>query len=75
MKVLLILKNDKGPRPGIVVAVCPKTFSDRVVPLLEKNKGQEAFNLLKRESIPESYIPAGDWFKKYVPTLFEGGTN
>jgi hypothetical protein len=75
MRVLLIFKSVSQPGVGIRVVDCPKLLSECVVSLLEKNKGKEAFELLKRQATQEALVPSGYQFEKYTPALNESDMN
>ena len=71
MRVLLILHSDKNPGAGIVVSVEPKLLWEKVLNLLEGNKGKEAFDLLKKKAIPVEYIEPGQKLEEQLVTLVE----
>ena len=71
MRFLLVLHSEKDPGSGCVVVVPTKSLADKVNFLLEKNKSREAFNLLMKKGVPESYVPAGQRVDEYFTTLVE----
>ncbi|MDE2028276.1 MAG: hypothetical protein KGJ11_07020 [Candidatus Omnitrophica bacterium] len=75
MRVLLVFKDCCKPGVGIRVVDCPKLLSECVVSLLERNKGREAFELLKKQATQGTYAPAGYKLEGYVPTLNEAYMN
>lgn len=63
MNALLVMDNDNAPRGGanlrVLVTVTEKQLKDRVIFLLEENRGKEAFNLLKSRAEVKAYLPRG----------------
>lgn len=75
MRVLLVFKDCCQPGVGIRVVDCPKLLSECVVSLLERNKGREAFELLKKHAAQGACVPSGYQLESYVPTLNEADMN
>lgn len=59
MNVLLVLDNDNVTNLRVLVTVSEKQLKDRVISLLEENRGKEAFNLLKSKAEVKAYLPRG----------------
>jgi len=60
MKVLLILNHEKNGGLRIIVNVHTSPLRKKVVSLLEKNKGREAFDLLVKKAEVEHYLVPGE---------------
>jgi hypothetical protein len=58
MRALLILSERNG-NAKIIVNIKEKMVINRVVSLLEDNRGREAFDLLKKRAEVESFLPPG----------------
>lgn len=59
MNALLILENDNVTNLRILVTVTEKQLKQRVISLLEENRGKEAFDLLKTKAEVKAYLPRG----------------
>ena len=59
MNALLILDNDNVTNLRVLVTVSEKKLKERVISLLEQNRGKEAFNLLKSRAEVKAYLPRG----------------
>lgn len=72
MNALLILNNDKVENLRVIVCLEQKTLKERVISLLEEDRGKEAFEILKTKAEFREYLPRGHkpHFKPEV-TLFE----
>ena len=59
MNALLILDDDNVTNLRILVTVRDKQLKDRVISLLEENRGKEAFDLLKTKAEVKAHLPKG----------------
>lgn len=59
MNVLLVLDNENAANLRILVTVSEKRLQNRIIALLEENRGKEAFNLLKSRAQVKAYLPRG----------------
>ena len=59
MYVLLILKNNGNGELRVMVHVHDQRLKERIIGLLEKNRGREALHLLKTKAEVEDYLPSG----------------
>lgn len=59
MNALLILDNENVSNLRVLVTVKEKQLKDRVITLLEENRGKEAFNLLRSKAEVAAYLPRG----------------
>lgn len=59
MNALLILDNENVTNLRVLVTVKEKQLKDRVITLLEENRGKEAFNLLRSKAEVTAYLPRG----------------
>ena len=59
MNALLVLDNDNVTNLRVLVTVTEKQLKDRVIFLLEENRGKEAFSLLKSRAEVKAYLPRG----------------
>ena len=69
MKVLLMIKNNKGPCGGVIVSSKAKALKSRVSHLIEHNRKKEAFDLLIKRAVPEEYLPPGSEYDRSILTL------
>ena len=59
MKVLLIVNQSRQNELRILVSLNNNILKQKVIMLMEENKGKEAFNLLKSKAEIEAYFPTG----------------
>lgn len=59
MIALLVLDNDNVTNLRVLVTLNKKEHKEKVISLLERNCGKEAFDLLKSKAEVKSYIPHG----------------
>lgn len=59
MNVLLVLNIDKVTTLRVLVTVTEKKLKEKVISLLQKNRGKEAFDLLKSKAEVRAYLPKG----------------
>lgn len=59
MNALPVLDNDNVTNLRVLVTVTEKQLKDRVISLLEENRGKEAFSLLKSKAEVKAYLPRG----------------
>ena len=59
MHALLILKNDGNGEIRVMVHVHDQRLKERIITLLEKNRGREALYLLKAKAQVDDYLPSG----------------
>lgn len=59
MNVLLVLDNENAANLRILVTVSEKRLQNRIIALLEENRGKEAFNILKSRAQVKAYLPRG----------------
>ncbi|MBF0122778.1 MAG: hypothetical protein HQL21_05150 [Candidatus Omnitrophica bacterium] len=58
MRVLLVL-NETGNGLRVMVKIREGRMKERVISLLEENRGREAFQVLKAKAEVEEYLPLG----------------
>ena len=59
MNAILILENDTASNLRILVSITQKKLEKQVISLLDKNRGREAFDLLKSKAEVRAYLPKG----------------
>ncbi|MBI4310001.1 MAG: hypothetical protein HY591_06685 [Candidatus Omnitrophica bacterium] len=59
MRALLILKNGEYGELRVMVHVHDPKLKERIISLLEKNRGKEALYLLKAKAEVDDYLPSG----------------
>ena len=57
MDALLVLNNDNVKNCRVMVRITRKKLKKRIITLLEKTKGDEAFDILIREAEVKAYLP------------------
>ena len=58
MRVLLVL-NETGNGLRVMVKIKEGRTKERIISLLEENRGREAFQILKSKAEVEEYLPMG----------------
>ena len=59
MDVLLILNNKVATDVRVMVKLTERKLKERVISLLEKNQGEEAFDTIMKNAEPHAYFPPG----------------
>lgn len=59
MDILLILNNQVAKDVRVMVKLTEKNLKERVISLLEKDQGEEAFDALMENAEPYAYFPPG----------------
>ncbi|MBF0504405.1 MAG: hypothetical protein HQL14_04800 [Candidatus Omnitrophica bacterium] len=59
MQILLVVNRKGSKYMRIIVKAHTKLLKERVISLLEKDRGREAFDLLVKKAEVEAYLPPG----------------
>ncbi|MCK5581455.1 MAG: hypothetical protein KAJ18_09310 [Candidatus Omnitrophica bacterium] len=57
MDILLILNNSAAKNVRIMVKLTEKNLKERIISLLEKDCGEEAFDVIVKNAEPYAYVP------------------
>lgn len=59
MDVLLVLNNENARNLRVIVRLMGKELKEKVISLLEEDRGREAFDILKTKAEVQAYVPSG----------------